>query len=502
MTLGIVGLVAALLLAAVFVSAAIAKLTDLTGTRTAVTEFGVPEGLASPVAVAVPLAELTVAILLVAGPTRMAGGAGSLALLCVFSTAIGVSLLRGRAPDCHCFGQLHAAPTSWKTLVRNGLLAGLATVALGAGIAGETPSAVAWVGDLGPTGMLAIGTAIALAALGSAGWLAFLSVTRSYGRVLLRLEATERRLSDAGIRLEEDPAAEDFGLAPDTPAPAFLSTDATGAAVSLEDLLAPELPLLLLFTSPTCGPCQELMPKVARWQREHADRLTIALAHGGDRDASRAEAEKHGLVRVLVDHDLAVYEAYGANGTPTAVLVSPTGTMSSWVAAGHGPIEELLEEALTAEWVAEEAGLAVGSPAPNLDLHDLDGERVSLVDPSGRETLVLFWNPDCGFCREMHEDLLDWERHASTEAPRVLVVSAGDEPSTRAEGFSSTVVLDREFSVGEPFGAGGTPMAVLIDRHGRIGSPLAAGAEAVLVLAGRDRSPDVDELPTAAGGEP
>ncbi len=46
MTLGIVGLLAGLLLAAVFVSAGIAKLTDLAGTRTAVTEFGVPDKLA------------------------------------------------------------------------------------------------------------------------------------------------------------------------------------------------------------------------------------------------------------------------------------------------------------------------------------------------------------------------------------------------------------------------------------------------------------------------
>jgi thiol-disulfide isomerase/thioredoxin len=497
--LGALGLASALVLAAVFVAAAVAKLTDLAGTRTAVTEFGVPERLAPVVAVAVPLAELVVVGLLIAESTRIAGGAGSLVLLAVFSAAIAVSLARGSAPDCHCFGQLHAAPTSWKTLVRNGLLAVLAALTLAAGIAGETPSAVAWVGDLQPVALVAIGCAIALAALAAVGWLAFLSLTRSYGRVLFRLEATERRLTDAGFELDDDSDRPELGLAPNTPAPEFVVADAAGTDVSLDDLLAPELPLLLLFTSPTCGPCQDLMPKVARWQRDHADRLTIAVANGGDARTSLDEAEKHGLERVLVDHDLALYEAYEASGTPSAVIVSPSKTLSSWVAPGASLIEELMDDALQTTWSREEEGLPVGSPAPEVDLRGLDGEQVSLADPDGSDTLLLFWNPGCGFCREMHEDLLAWEQRPAEDTPRFLIVSAGDEASTRAEGFASTVVLDPEFSLGEPFGAGGTPMALLVDGEGRIGSPLAAGAEAVRVLAGRERPSRQRELATANG---
>jgi thiol-disulfide isomerase/thioredoxin len=296
--------------------------------------------------------------------------------------------------------------------------------------------------------------------------------------VLLRLEAAELRLAGES---DED----QLGITPDTPAPDFLVSDATGAAVTLADLLAPELPVLLVFTSPTCGPCHELLPDVARWQREHGDRLTIAVVNGGDVDAAHAEAAEHELQHVLVDHELALYEAYGANGTPSAALVSPDGMLASWIAAGAATIEELMQESLRAQWTRQdEEGLAVGTPAPELDLTGLDGDRVSLSDPNGRDTLVLFWNPDCGFCRDMHEDLLHWERKAPAESPRVLVVSAGDEESTRAEGFSSTIVLDPEFSVGEPFGATGTPMAVLVDREGRIGSALATGKEAVLGLAG------------------
>jgi methylamine utilization protein MauE len=333
MTLGALGLVAGLLLAVVFAVAGIAKLADRAGTRTAVGEFGVPQGLVGLFALVLPLAELTVAALLLPGPTRAVGGAGAVALLGLFSAAIVVSLARGRAPDCDCFGQLHSASASWRTLMRNGLLAGLAALALSAGIGGETPSAVTWIGDLSGVELLVSATAVAVLALAAGGVLAFLSLLRSYGSVLLRLETIERQL---------DPAV------------------------------------------------------------------------------------------------------------------------------GEG----------------EEQGLSVGSPAPELSLLGLDGAPVSLAGRADTETLVLFWNPDCGFCSSMRDDLLTWERHTPPDAPRLLVVSSGDDDSTRAEGFSSTVVLDPDFGAGAVFGARGTPMAVLLDRDGRVASPLAAGAEAVFALAG------------------
>jgi thiol-disulfide isomerase/thioredoxin len=282
----------------------------------------------------------------------------------------------------------------------------------------------------------------------------------------------------------------------------FVTADTDGAAVSLNDLLAPGLPLLLIFTSPTCGPCKALLPDVATWQDEHVDRLTIAIANGGDREASIAEAQEHGLERVLVDHDLAVHEAYQAGGTPSAVLVAPDGAIASYVAPGADWIEQLLDRALAGGSESEEQGLSIGSPVPELGVLGLDGEPVSLARV-GEETLVLFWNPGCGFCSSMRDEVLAWEQHAPVGAPRLLIVSSGDEASTRAEGFSSTVALDLDFSAGAAFGAGGTPMAVLVDSEGRIASPLAAGAEAVFALAGgRGRVDSGPDVPVAVRAEP
>lgn len=432
--LGALALASRLVLAAVFAVAAVAKLSDREGTRQTVVAFGVGKSLAPALALLLPVAELAVAVLLLPSTTALAGALGALGLLVLFSAAIALNLIRGREPECRCFGQLHSAPAGARTLVRNAGLAGVAAVAVAGTVAGSEPSAVAWI---------AVASGAVAAALLAAGTMAFLSLLRAHGRVLVRLESVEQALADAGLRVDDRLVGPESGLEPGTRAPA--------AAL---DLLRPGLPLLLVFTSPSCGPCRALLPELARWQTEHPDRLTV-----------------------VVDESEELQRAFEANGTPSAVLIAPDGTVASRVAAGAGRIEALAARILDAP------GIPIGAPAPAVGLPSLDGPRVRLTDLHGRAALLLFWNPDCGFCRAMHGDLLAWEESAGEEAPRLVVVSSGGEAKTRADGFRSTVLLDSGFAVGDEFGVGGTPMAVLLGEDGRVASDLATGAEAVLALA-------------------
>lgn len=481
MTTEVFALAAALVLTVVFVAAGLGKLIDRAGTRKAVGEFGAPKGLIGPLALVLPPGELAVAIALLLPATRMVGAVGALGLLVLFSAAVAASLARGRAPDCHCFGQLHSSPASWKTLVRNGVLAGLAIVAVAGGTKG--PSAVAWITELTPLQALALTVSVVVAGLVVAGGLAFVSLTQSYGRVLLRIDTLENALRVAGIDIDEDdeslPA---LGIDPGSPAPAFVAESARGGQVSLDSLLEPQLPLLLLFTSPSCGPCRALQPVVAGWQKEH-ESFTLAILSSGEHVAIRAEAEEHGLENVLLDPELTIFETYQANGTPGAVLISPSGEIASYVASGSDEIEQLVERALAGFEEAEEDGLAIGTPASELGLTGLEGEPISFANAEGNDTLVLFWNPGCGYCQSMLDDLHGWERDIPAGAPRLLVISSGDEAATRADGFASTVALDPGYTAGEEFGARGTPMAVLLDSSGRVASGLAAGGEAVMALA-------------------
>jgi thiol-disulfide isomerase/thioredoxin len=223
------------------------------------------------------------------------------------------------------------------------------------------------------------------------------------------------------------------------------------------------------------------MPTVAEWQREHANELTVALLSAGDADAVQAEAAEHRLENVLLDPDLAMYEAYQANGTPSAVLVAPDGTIASWLAAGSDWIESLVEQTIRG---ARAAGLPIGAELPSTRLATLDGGEVDLRDALTKPTVLLFWNPGCGFCRSMHDDILAWGTARPDGAPALVVVSAGEPFAVQAESFASAVLLDPEWTVSGALGADGTPMAVLVDGDGRIGSSPVAGAAAVLELLG------------------
>jgi len=81
----------------------------------------------------VPLLELSLAIGLLLPATAWWSAAVAIGLLFVFVTAIGANVVRGRAPDCHCFGQLHSAPAGWDMLLRNVVSAAVGGVAVVAG---------------------------------------------------------------------------------------------------------------------------------------------------------------------------------------------------------------------------------------------------------------------------------------------------------------------------------------------------------------------------------
>src|SRR5215212_2708861 len=191
-------LIARLVLAAVFSLAGLAKLSDLKGSRQAIIDFGVPSSIAAPLGLVLPVAELSVAATLLPASTAWWGALGALALLLVFVVGISINLARGRKPDCHCFGQLHSAPAGWKTLARNGVLAAVAGFVLWEGYEGVGPSAVAWLGALSTAQLLGLLGGVLVLALLAGQWTFLVHLLRQNGRLLVRLEAVEATLAEAG----------------------------------------------------------------------------------------------------------------------------------------------------------------------------------------------------------------------------------------------------------------------------------------------------------------
>lgn len=484
-------LVARLVLAGVFLISGFAKLADRGGARQAVLGFGVPQALAGSVAVTLPFAELVVAgALLVRGTARW-GGLGALVLLTTFLVAIAANLARGRQPDCHCFGQLHSTPVGATTLIRNGVLMVLAGLLAWRG---PEEAALSLAGVLGTGGVAVVVFFVLLAVVVLEGWLS-LSLLRQNGRVLLRLDAIEQALSQAGIAVASPASTTDLEISPGrpvgSPAPDFQLPALDGETHSLQSLLEDGKPLMLVFSEPGCGPCAALMPDVARWQREHSENLSVVVVTG----PAGEKALEAGLVTVLLQQGREVADAYGAIATPSAVVVRPDGRIGTPVTTGASAIADLLRQTLGGAQVRQgggsrlPSGLEPGQRAPALRLPDLDGTPVELADFQGGETIVLFWNPGCGFCEQILPELKAWENTRGDAGPALLVVSTGSVEANAALGFRSRVVLDVNFAVGQAFGAWGTPSAVLVDESGRVASELAAGTDAVLELCrGRRRA--------------
>lgn len=312
------------LLAVVFATAGVAKLVDQAGSRRALTGFGVPQALAPVLGLALPLAEIAVAIALVPRPSARWGAVAALALLVSFVAGISHALRRGRAPDCHCFGQLHSAPAGRGALIRNALLAGVAIVVL---IHGPGPAIDSWVRARSAAELVAVGTGIAAVVLAA---------------VSSRLWIERRQLRDSLNRLQQSTAALPPGLPVGTAAPEFELPDLSGETVTLGELRARGLPVLLTFVRPTCGPCSLLFRDLGRWQRSLGDRITIVVISGGSPRDNRPPADEHGLMNVMLETADEVMTAYRVRATPSAVLVTAAGEVGSGPAVTDQAIEALV----------------------------------------------------------------------------------------------------------------------------------------------------------------
>jgi peroxiredoxin len=503
--MALVLLFARLLLALVFLVASLAKLGDLAGSRQALRDFGVPALLANPFGLLLPLAELVVAVGLLLPALAWWGALGALALLLLFVVGIGYNLARGRQPDCHCFGQLHSAPAGWSTLIRNLVLTAIAALVVGFGRSTAQLSPLAWLGALTVAqGIELVIGVLLLGLLVLEGWVLLQTMTQQ-GRLLMRLEAIE-----GGLALRAGPAAGAASQQVDLPvgaqAPTFALSNLHGELLTLDVLRASDKPVLLLFSDPGCGPCTALLPEVGRWQRDYANKLTLAVISRGSSEANRVKSSEHGITHVLLQKDREVAESYQAFGTPSAVLVRVDGTIGSPLAQGAEAIRGLVDSAMSlpvlrtpslarttqaigngngaTPALRQPAGIKRGEPAPQFTLPHLSGKRLSLADLRGNETLVLFWNPNCGYCQHILKDLKAWEAGPPEGAPQLLVISTGSVQENKAMGLRAPVLLDRGMSVGQQFGAAGTPMAILVDAEGMIASELAIGAVQVLELAG------------------
>jgi len=65
-------------------------------------------------------------------------------------------------------------------------------------------------------------------------------------------------------------------------------------------------------------------------------------------------------------------------------------------------------------------GLPLGSDAPAFELTDLAGGRKALAQFRGQPMLLIFFNPECGFCREMMPKLATFSAGSTGHWPTAI----------------------------------------------------------------------------------
>ena len=140
-----------------------------------------------------------------------------------------------------------------------------------------------------------------------------------------------------GYAAAQREAMPERGPKPGEPAPDLRLADLEGYTVDLEDFRGAKT--LVLFWSPSCGVCQQMLPDLKQWEanlQEGAPKLLVV-------SAGTAEANKKmGLASpVVLDQQFAVGQAFGAPGTPSAVLVDEEGKVDSDLGVGVSAVLEL-----------------------------------------------------------------------------------------------------------------------------------------------------------------
>jgi hypothetical protein len=118
------------------------------------------------------------------------------------------------------------------------------------------------------------------------------------------------------------------------------------------------------------------LPDLARWHTELAGRCTFLTVSGGSPDTTRHALREHPLGTVAIDASAATLARYRAPGTPSAVLVTPTGRIGSPLAAGTPAIRALISsvqrpEPATPTAAAAFTGPHLREPVPAVPLRDL-----------------------------------------------------------------------------------------------------------------------------------
>lgn len=127
------------------------------------------------------------------------------------------------------------------------------------------------------------------------------------------------------------------------------------------------------------------------------------------------------------------------------------------------------------------AGAALGEPAPDFSLKDLDGKAVKLADFKGKPVVLEWFNPECPYVKAAHTKgpLVDTARKQAGKGVVWLSINSGapgkqgtgvekNKEAVKAFALGNPVLLDEAGTVGKAYGATNTPHVFVINKEGKL----------------------------------
>jgi thiol-disulfide isomerase/thioredoxin len=135
----------------------------------------------------------------------------------------------------------------------------------------------------------------------------------------------------------------------------------------------------------------------------------------------------------------------------------------------------LAGSALAAPVFAQDLGIEVGSKAPAVVVHSLDGKQVDLGSYIGKTPMLIeFWATWCPICRELMPSLLAAEKKFGKQVKFVAIAVAINQSPERVRRFLAAHPLphdtfyDVEGKAAGAFDAPATSYVVVLDKTGRV----------------------------------
>jgi thiol-disulfide isomerase/thioredoxin len=152
------------------------------------------------------------------------------------------------------------------------------------------------------------------------------------------VRATRKLVADTlGLVLPEAPRREIETVTIGQAAPPIRRPDLDGNVVDLASFR--DAPTLLLFWSPGCSHCHELLPELRAFEQSLGWMRTVIVSRGPG--ALNQEAGFNSPV--VLDDDQSIAQTFGASGTPAAVLLDARGLVATPVARGSAGVRSALQ---------------------------------------------------------------------------------------------------------------------------------------------------------------